>query len=98
MPLLHVDFQEGFEGEPVAARVDGREIFSKPAVRTRMQIGLADSCEVTLPAADVSLEVTARQDTLRVPLRLQRDTWVGVSVNQDGNIVHRISSEPFGYL
>lgn len=98
MPLLHIDFQEGFEGEPVSARVDGREIFSKPAVRTRMQIGLADSCEVTLSDGDVSLEVTARTATLRVPLRLERDTWVGVSVSEDGDIVHRISSEPFGYV
>ena len=47
MPRLHIALQEGFAGDPVSISVDGREIYRKDGVRTRTQIGLADSIETT---------------------------------------------------
>ena len=45
MPLLHIALQEGFENDSVAMRINGAEIFNKPQVPRRRQIGFADSFE-----------------------------------------------------
>ncbi len=46
MVLLHIAFQEGFTDDTVVVRVNGREVFRKGSVKTRLQIGYADSFEV----------------------------------------------------
>jgi hypothetical protein len=98
MPLIHVDLQEGFEGDPIVIAVNGREAFNKPAVRTRTQIGLADSVELTLPPGDANIEVTARGNTTRFTVPAPDDVYVGISIADNGQIVHRTSREAFGYL
>ena len=98
MPLLHIDLQEGFESEPVAISVNGQEAFHKPAVRTRTQIGLADSFELTLPPGDTTVQVTARGTTATFAVPLQDTVYVGISITPEGEIVQRTSSQAFGYL
>jgi hypothetical protein len=98
MPLLHVALQEGFSGEPVVVSVNDRELFRKDDVRTRTQIGRADSFELTLPAGDTRIAVTARGTTTPIPVSLSGDQYVGVSLTPQGTIVHKLSTEPFGYL
>ena len=98
MPLLRVDLQEGFGGEPVLITVNGREQFRKDGVRTRTQIGRADSLEVTLPAGPTSIEVTARGTTHRIAASLSADLYVGVSITPDGSIVDKQSAHAFGYV
>jgi hypothetical protein len=98
MPLLHIALQEGFESDPVSISVDGQEIFKKDAVRTRTQIGLADSVEVTRPAGGVTIEIRARGTTAKLTPTLTENLYVGVSMAPDGRITHRTSSQPFGYM
>lgn len=98
MPVLHVDLQEGFHAEPIVVTVNGREVFRKAAVRTRTQIGLADSFELTLPPGDASMHVNARGTTASFIVTLQNTTYVGVSITPEGNIVHQVSRQAFGYL
>lgn len=98
MALLHVDLQEGFESEPVAVSVNGQDALRKPAVRTRTQIGLADSFELTLPPGDTRVAVTARGKTATLVLPLQDALYVGISLTPEGEIVHRTSLQAFGYL
>ena len=98
MPLLHIALQEGFGGEPVAVSINDRELFRKDDVRTRMQIGRADSFELTLPEGDARIAVTARGTTAQIPVSLSADQYVGVSLTPEGTIVHKQSSEPFGYV
>ena len=98
MPLLHVALQEGFGGEPVVVSVNDRELFRKDDVRTRTQIGRADAFELTVPAGDARIEVTARGTTKQIPVSLSSDLYVGVSVTPEGTIVNKQSTEPFGYL
>jgi hypothetical protein len=98
MPLLHVALQEGFTGEPVVISVNGREIFHKTAVTTRTQIGLADSVEQTVPAGDAIIEVSAGGARARIPAPLTTDLYVGVSLTPDKQIVHRSSTQAFGYV
>jgi hypothetical protein len=98
MPLLHVALQEGFGGEPVAVSVNDRELFRKDDVRTRTQIGRADSFELTLPAGEARVAVTARGTTTQIPVALSADQYIGVSLTSQGTIVHKLSTEPFGYV
>jgi hypothetical protein len=97
MPLLHVALQEGFGGEPVVVSLNDRELFRKDDVRTRTQIGRADSFELTVPNGDARIDVTARGTTTPIPLSLSADLYIGVSVTPEGTIVHKQSTEPFGY-
>jgi hypothetical protein len=98
MPLLRVDLQEGFGGEPVLITVNGREHFRKDGVRTRTQIGRADSFELTLPTGPTTIEITARGTTHRVAATLSADLYVGVSITPDGTIVDKQSAHAFGYV
>ena len=98
MPLLHVDLQEGFLGEPVAATVNGRELFRKDGVRTRTQIGLADSFEVVMPPGPVEIALTARGTTHDISVSLSSDLYIGVSITPEGSIVHKQSAQAFGYV
>ncbi len=98
MALLHVDLQEGFESEPVTVSVNGQDTFRNPAVRTRTQIGLADSFELTLPPGDTTVQVSARGATAQFTVSLQDTVYVGISITPEGEIVHRTSPKAFGYL
>jgi hypothetical protein len=98
MPLLHVDLQDGFSDEPVLVTVNGHEQFRKDHVRTRTQIGLADSFELTLPDGPVQIEVIARGATHRITAPLSTDLYVGVSITRDGQIVDKQSTHAFGYV
>jgi hypothetical protein len=98
MPLLHVDLQEGFGGEPVRVSVNGRELFNKDSVKTRTQIGLADSFELTLPPGDIHIEVTAHGTTHDFAARLSADLYLGVSITPEGRITHKQSAHAFGYV
>ena len=57
MPLLHIAFQEGFTDDTVVVRVNGEEVFHKGSVKTRLQIGYADSFEMTVEEGSVNVEV-----------------------------------------
>ena len=46
MPTLKIDLQEGFGGDHVVVQVDDSVVYDKKDVRTRMQLGLADSVQV----------------------------------------------------
>ena len=59
MIALTLDLQEGFEGDLVVIAVDGRELYRKSGIRTRLQIGLAER---------VRLDVEPGRHLLRVSL------------------------------
>ncbi len=102
IPLLHVALQEGFAGDTVVLRLDGRELFRKVNVTTRLQTGYADSVEMdaSAQAGWLEVEVPSKGLTLAFELRLHvgRPTYVGVSIQPDGRLSRRITEEPFGYL
>jgi hypothetical protein len=99
MPLLHMAFQEGFDDDLVVVRVDGNEIFYKDHVKTRTQIGYADSFENNFNEGPVAIDIELPNRSLSKSERLQLHgaTYVGVSVEQE-HIRCRISDQPFGYL
>ena len=98
MPLLHIALQEGFAGDSVTIAVDGREIYRKDHVRTMTQIGRADDVETKHDAGPVSIVIKARNTSSTIAHTLAGDTFIGVSLTQDGRITHRISQEAFRYM
>ena len=99
MALLHIDLQEGFEDETVVIKVAGKEAFRKTNVRTKLQIGLADSFETTIEDGPVTVEIELPSKHLSKSIEVQGSNavYLGVSVIE-GKIEHRISREQFGYL
>lgn len=106
--LLHIALQEGFANDSVVVRVNGAEAYRKAGVKTRMQIGLADSVDVDVPAhgsdidaqstmAKVEVEIPKRRLKTTLAVNLAETTHIGISINA-GKIVARLSREPFGYV
>lgn len=99
MVPLHIALQEGFTGEPVIVRINGKEAYRKEQVKTKFQIGYADSFEVNVEEGPVKVEVLLPTKDLSETFEAQVSSpvYIGVSIDQ-GRIVHRISPQPFGYL
>lgn len=102
MSVLHIALQEGFAIEPVEVKVNGKVVFSKPSVKTRTQIGLADSVEVNIEASEqkqieVVISLANRRVSKKVSINADETPFVGISI-EDNNIITKLSQEPFGYL
>jgi hypothetical protein len=99
MGLLHIALQEGFEDETVVIRAAGKEVFRKDNVRTKLQIGLADSFEVNVEESPVTIEIDLPAKNLTESIEVQAPNTVHLGLSLiEGQIRHRISSEPFGYV
>ena len=99
MSLLQIALQEGFEDETVVIRAAGEEVFRKDNVRTKLQIGFADSFEVNVEGSPITIEIDlpARNLTESIEVQAPNTVYLGLSLI-GGKIRHRISSEPFGYV
>lgn len=98
MPILKIDLQEVFSGEPIVLLLNGREVY-RGEPRTRMQIGLADSRSFDLPPQHLTLkaELPTSGASAAVDLDLSRDLFVGVMLSRDGRLFLRASAEDFKY-
>ena len=94
MATICIDLQDGFSGDDVIVRVNGREVSRLSGVRTKRTLGLARSVEVDAPDGPVTLEIEVpgkARGTAEV-----REPNVGVSLQ--GSDVRFIANEkPFGY-
>jgi len=99
VPTLKVDFQEGFTGRTVILRINGKEVY-RAEPRTRTQIGLADSRSFELPAQKVTLDcdIPDAGVSKALVLDLNKNSFVGVSLENGGAVSFKVSNEPFGYL
>jgi hypothetical protein len=99
MPLLHIAFREGFDGDTVVVRIDGKEMFRKDNMNTRSQIGYAGSFETNSHEGPVTIDILLPSKNLSetVQLPITAATYVGVSIEK-GKITYRISDQPFGYV
>ncbi|HEY7500887.1 MAG TPA: hypothetical protein VH740_20360 [Vicinamibacterales bacterium] len=98
MPQLHIALQEGFGGDPVAIFVDGREVYRKDQVRTRTQIGLADSVQVAHDPGTAKIDIRVGKKSASFTETLTGDLHIGISIKPDGSIVRRASTEAFKYM
>lgn len=98
MPAITLDLQEGFAGESVEVRLDGREVW-RGEVRTDWSIGLAERVQVEVPASGgtVSVTVPSRPASIDLVLKPGEAPALGVSLI-GGGLVSRRSDEPFRYF
>lgn len=99
MVTLHVALHDGFVDDEVEIRVDGQVVWADTGVRTRTQISLADSVEVDVPtgAHDIDVRALSRGTDGRIRLDVRQPAWLAASLDSDGSVVLRSSSEPFRY-
>lgn len=105
MAQLQIALHGGFADDKVVVHIDGREVYRREDVTTRMQLGLADSFTVELPQRPagvpagtptrVSVSVRGIEGTADV--RPEETPFLAVSIRND-RITFRTSATPFGYL
>jgi hypothetical protein len=100
MSSLRIDLQAGFQGEPVAVSVDGREVFRKDDVRTDYSVGLADTLTVDVPGAEARVEVALERRGVRGAFQVAagEGTHVGVNVSPEGEVTHTARAAGFEYF
>jgi hypothetical protein len=100
MATLHVDIQDGFFDDEVRVLVDGAEVFMAPGVRTRFQIGLAESFAVTVEPGpvEVTVELPRKGLSASLSVAVDGDLYVGVSLGEDNRLIMQQSDTPFRYM
>jgi len=101
MALLYIDLQEGFTGDTVMILINGKEVFHKTNVKTKLQIGWTYISEkINLQEGSVNIEIILPLRNLSdsIVLQISTSVYLGVSVTEENKISYRISHEPFGYL
>jgi hypothetical protein len=82
MPPLQIDFEDGFDGDTVVVRVEGRELWRQDGVTTNVAISLAAIAQVEVPeSAHVEVEIPTR--SLSTTTRIETP-YLEVEVVNDG--------------
>lgn len=101
MPLIHIAIQDGFQNDTLVVRLDGAEVYRRAGLKTRMQIGLADSFsfDAAPGAAELLVEIPTRNAGVTIPVEVPPvgELHVGLSVTPDGAITYQSTDEPFRY-
>ncbi len=99
MPAVRIDLQEGFHNDTVIVRIDGREVWSKGGVSTRLPVGVAESFEADSPGhARLEVAVPTRGETGALDIDAGQYPYVGVSIMPDGRLHFQPSRELFRYM
>lgn len=98
MAMLHIALQDGFAGNPVAIRLDGREVYRKPDVRTDLRISRADGIDLEVPTAGATIEVEAGGRSAAAQVLPTRTPYLAVNLDAEGRPALSASAEPFAYL
>ena len=96
MPSLRVDLLEGFNGDTVVVRVDGREVERRDGVRTNYSVGIAGRPEVDVPAhaAQVELILPERELSCGIEHRPSDPAAIAFSLSPTGQLSARHLSGP----
>jgi len=101
MPTLHVAFQEGFQDDEVKLFLNDVEVYKRTHLKTRMQIGLADSVDLQVPSrsAELRIVVPGRNVDLKKTITFEDHAvlFVAISMKADGALALRVSPEAFRY-
>lgn len=98
MPTIRIALQDGFEGDTVVIKVNGKEVFNQESVKTKRQIGKAAAFEFEVDEGPTSVEVSLplRNLSETIALKVSGEVYLGISVIEN-RIEHRVSSDPFRY-
>ena len=98
MTQLHIALNDGFAGDQVAVRVDGREVYRKAGVKTDLRISRADAVDTEAADGGADVEIEARGKVSRVRIDPKATPYLGVDLGPDGQPRFRQQAEPFAYL
>lgn len=100
MAQLHIALNDGFAGDAVAIRLDGREVYNKAGVKTDLRISRADAVDADAAegGAEIEVEVEVRGHAARTRVDPKVTPYVGVDLGPDGQPRFRQQAEPFAYL
>ncbi len=82
MPLLVIDFQEGFSEDNISVRIDEQEVLYKTDLNTDYSIGLADSFQIQVHKGLVKIDVIvpSRQLSNSIIISVSKTFYLGVSI------------------
>lgn len=100
MPLLHIALQEGFQDDTVIVRVNGQDVFHKPGVRTKLQIGRATAFDLDVEEGLARIEVIVPEKGLAgtTSVEISRPAYIGISLSAENSVTFQRSERPFGYV
>jgi hypothetical protein len=95
---ISIDFQEGFTGQALRVYLDDRELAMLPKVKTRMQLGLAETVKAQAEPGQHTLRIESADGRLqlRLPLSVEAAVFVGVSL-ENGVLTARQQASTFRY-
>ena len=83
MAQLRIDLQEGFIDDTVEILLNGRQVFHRAGVNTRLQIGLADSVELEISEANRATPNPPYQSLVNMLNREMTKAWLGQTLTVD---------------
>ena len=98
MARLGVHLQDGFSGDEVVVKVNGKERLRRSAVSTRRVLGLAERAEIEVEDGPLSIEISVPNRGLEkcVEIEASGEVHLGASLAGDGiRVITR--DKPFGY-
>ena len=80
--ILGLDFQDGFRGDSIVVRVDGKSVYHEEGITTQLLLGVADSFTTRVRRGAVQIDILVEtQDLARsISLEVLGDTYLGVSI------------------
>jgi hypothetical protein len=101
MPTLKIDLQDGFSGDHVVMQIDGRVVYDRSEVKTRMQVGLADSAQVEVDSpGELTVRLPDRGIEASTSIDVDQTPNIGVAV-EDAEVRFRYPRDVevmFGYV
>jgi hypothetical protein len=99
MHSLHIALHEGFQGQTVTIRIDGKEVYRKAAT-TNLAIARADAVDVQVASDKVRVEIAIEPGAYRASteVNVTEHPFVAVSLAPGGSISFQRSKEFFRYM
>lgn len=99
MATLNIALEEGFDNDRVLVSVNGTQRFERSGVSTKLQIGLAEQFEVTVPDGRAAIEVALPERSLNGSDQVDAANTVYIGVSAEGGMLRfRHASQTFGYV
>lgn len=100
MPKLHIALHDGFAGQRVQIKVNGRAVFDRAGVRTDLRISRADAIDVEAPLQPSRISITIDPGGISGATEVAPGPtpYLAADLEENGHIRWTPSAEPFRYL
>lgn len=100
MPMLHIALRDGFAGQHVRIKLNGRMVYDRASVATDLRISRADALDVEAPPGTSHVTVTI--DPGRISDATEVDAgstpYLALDLEENGRMRWTPSTEPFRFL